>query len=1179
MRNWLKHNVPFAIAAVLVLSLFVPFISTSVYAAKPPDKKVETEFLGYDEKRLDQYTKVKKTKSYFEGDQEYEEYEMTISTLPETLTDLETKVTIEWRGGMSEDGVPYYETGNNVYYAKVTGTRVSIENKGLLAAWDPTLYLGNTELDLLKGPTLVKDPLPDSGYYKNTISWVYGKAGGLFSKSYEITRYVRQIEGLLQDYYVLQTDPGNTFRIVSGYVEEEGFTWTSDIFAYDAKGRGLAIEGNDAQKVVSAKEFARSDIQYPVVVDPTTTVEGNYRDGWMTKTDVSYSTAWNAVSSDYLAQAYYLWVGQGYIDSSTDYYWLDRSAVYFQTDVIPDTAVITYSTLRLYVSTIDYDGTYDSALQIQEGMPTYPSDPLVLSDYNKSLYSGTGLLSGQWFDYASIGYESYTLSSTGISWINKTGWTKFILRSTDEIAGSFPGVLGEDFELAYRQAEYGSSSEPQLVITYTVPIVKPIVETDPTTQETGSTARLWGYLYDDGGTSNDVWFDHGLTTGYGSSTPSDWGFTTGQSWNEYIFGLDFGTLYHYTARAQNSAGISDADDRTFLTLPDIVTSFTATPGNLDNDLAWTKGTGSSRTMIRSSTTGYPSTPTSGTQVYFDAGTSTTDTGLTNGLTYYYSAWGEITDTGHQQYSNARATASGVPFVAGPPTVTTNDATGVDADSAVLNGYLVDMGGEASVTLSFLWDALGDGFLDETSTVVLSEPGAFSKTVSTLAASTAYEFRAKAVGNGTSYGGDKSFTTGDPSAPTMTTQPAQGVIQTEATLWGKVTSDGSAAVTAYFEWGLTEAYGTQTSSAVGLVTDDLFFETLTVLDGLEPSTTYYFRAVGENTAGTGYGVSANFTTDAPSAPTITTLAATDAGASTATLHSQLNTDGGVDTNVRFTWSINATLSVNTTSSGWQTGRRAGDFVSHLATNMTIDATYYFQAEATNAGGSINGTILSFATVFQAPNNFSSTPLTSTSISLVWEPQSDKTLIIAKVGSYPADRLDGEQVYFGSGSSVTYDGLLAGTTYFFRAWSWRVGNNFSTAYAEDAATTTSGARPGAIDTITGQLSLDPPPAPDSWWRPPSGENVQTWPLVPFIDSIADDMGMGRDAMWVMVASIAAVLLGAAAAIFIPITFAAYIAMLGSLVVLSAAGILVGWIVAFAAIVGMALIIILSPQGGSS
>ena len=75
------------------------------------------------------------------------------------------------------------------------------------------------------------------------------------------------------------------------------------------------------------------------------------------------------------------------------------------------------------------------------------------------------------------------------------------------------------------------------------------------------------------------------------------------------------------------------------TPPGPVTSFTATAGDTQNSLSWVNPGGDfAGTMIRFSTAGYPGSPTGGTLLYNGTGTSTTHTGLTNGVTYYYSAF-------------------------------------------------------------------------------------------------------------------------------------------------------------------------------------------------------------------------------------------------------------------------------------------------------------------------------------------------------------------------------------------------------------------------------------------------------------------------------------------------------------------------------------------------------------
>jgi hypothetical protein len=79
-------------------------------------------------------------------------------------------------------------------------------------------------------------------------------------------------------------------------------------------------------------------------------------------------------------------------------------------------------------------------------------------------------------------------------------------------------------------------------------------------------------------------------------------------------------------------------------------------------LSWTKHAGDDRTVIRGSTSTYPTTPTGGTWGYNGTGTATSQTGLSTGQTWYYSAWGwnETTHLYTLTYVTASATTDRSP---------------------------------------------------------------------------------------------------------------------------------------------------------------------------------------------------------------------------------------------------------------------------------------------------------------------------------------------------------------------------------------------------------------------------------------------------------------------------------------------------------------------------------------
>ena len=82
----------------------------------------------------------------------------------------------------------------------------------------------------------------------------------------------------------------------------------------------------------------------------------------------------------------------------------------------------------------------------------------------------------------------------------------------------------------------------------------------------------------------------------------------------------------------------------------------------------------------------------------------------------------------------------------------------------------------------------------------------------------------------------------------------------ATLTGTV-SPGGLLTTAYFEWGLSAAYGNETEHRlVGSGTSGVAIQE--TVSGLSPSTTYHCRTVAVNSAGTSYGSDQTFTPTTP-----------------------------------------------------------------------------------------------------------------------------------------------------------------------------------------------------------------------------------------------------------------------------------------------------------------------------
>ncbi len=200
--------------------------------------------------------------------------------------------------------------------------------------------------------------------------------------------------------------------------------------------------------------------------------------------------------------------------------------------------------------------------------------------------------------------------------------------------------------------------------------VLPTATTNDATAVQETTATLNGHLDNDGGAACQYAFEWGTVSGVYTDNISWTGsITTGADFNTNLIGLTRGQPYYYRAMVKNASGVAYGSEIHFLTKPDGPVVLTATANSSSRiDLTWTKGAGAQRTMIRRSTGTYPASYTDGVQVYFDTGTSFSDTSLTDNITFYYRAWSEV--TGSQQFSNTFASASATTFAAPPVSAST-----------------------------------------------------------------------------------------------------------------------------------------------------------------------------------------------------------------------------------------------------------------------------------------------------------------------------------------------------------------------------------------------------------------------------------------------------------------------------------------------------------------------------
>ena len=204
-----------------------------------------------------------------------------------------------------------------------------------------------------------------------------------------------------------------------------------------------------------------------------------------------------------------------------------------------------------------------------------------------------------------------------------------------------------------------------------------------------------------------------------------------------------------------------------------------------------------------------------------------------------------------------------------------------------------------------------------------------------------------------------------SPPTVTTTAASAITRTSATLNGSVNPNGQA-TTAYFEWGTSSTlstFDTTTSQSIGSGTSAV--SVTANLTGLNANTTYYYRAVGQNSGGTQNGSIVSFTTSA--LPTVTTSAGSNIGSTSATLNGSVNPNGSTAT-AWFEWGTSGILSTytSTASQSIGSGTSAVSVTANL-TGLSASTTYYYRVVGQNSAGTSGGSIVSFTTLSGAVPN--------------------------------------------------------------------------------------------------------------------------------------------------------------------------------------------------------------------
>ena len=577
-------------------------------------------------------------------------------------------------------------------------------------------------------------------------------------------------------------------------------------------------------------------------------------------------------------------------------------------------------------------------------------------------------------------YAANTIFSSGTQ-IGSTGWY-CVYNGTGSSVTVTGLTAGTDY--ITQVFEYNGTAGAEKYYTGTATdnpksqttLALPTATTNSASNVTSTGATLNGSV-NANNTSTDVTFEYGLTTGYGSTVTADQSPLTGSSAtsvSKAITGLSASVTYHFRVKGVNAGGTTNGDDQSFATAaaPILNNALTfngtnqyvvAPNANIPASGDFTVSVWAKHDPTQNNGTHYYEILSQGTvgnafyigknefgKIRVGQGWESNYNYPTDGNWHNFTVVKTATDTWLYLDGILVETHGSIPNPAITPFLISHQFApyeehfkGSIDEIQIWNRRLSACDIEANYDKKLTGQETGlvtyYNFNETGGTTLNDIVGANN---GTLYNSPVW------VASGASITGTRPnvvASTGNVSAITASSATINGTID-----YGTATTRG----VVYGTSPCPDISGSKTEETGSFGTSN-FSASLSVLTG---NTSYYVRAYATNPSGTSYGTEVIFTTTA-APPTATTNSASNVTLTGATLNGSVNANNA-GTAVTFEYGLTTDYGSTVTAGQSPVTGSSATSVSKAITGLSSSTTYHYRVVGVNAGGTTNGSDLSFTT---------------------------------------------------------------------------------------------------------------------------------------------------------------------------------------------------------------------------